>query len=212
MQVIPAINSLSLEDAKKKIEIAANFSDWIHLDIVDGVFAPVKTWGSPQELKELTTNNQRPTTNWEIHLMVENPEQEINGWLETGLAKRIIVHLESLANFEDFLKQRGNYGAEIMLAIKPDTAVEQLLPYLKGFQSFQILAVAPGYAGQKFQMEVINKIKFLRKMAPSAKIEVDGGINPETAKLAKEAGADIAVSASYIFENSDPKKAYLNLR
>lgn len=98
-----------------------------------------------------------------------------------------------------------------MLAVRPETPAEKLMAYFKKVSEFQVLAVYPGPSGQKFQTLVAKKIKFLRHEMPNATIEVDGGINEETAKLAKSFGADIAVSASYIFNSSDPKEAYEKL-
>jgi ribulose-phosphate 3-epimerase len=99
-----------------------------------------------------------------------------------------------------------------MLAINPETAVNELIPYLKFFNHFQILGVNPGKAGQEFRSEVLEKIKFLRERSKSATIEVDGGVTPEVVRLVKKFGVDIIVSASYIFNSPDPKKAYEELQ
>lgn len=210
MQVIPVINTISFEEAKRRIEQAAEFSSWIHIDVVDGQFAPNVTWGNPDELKALVASGQTLVANFEIHLMVENPEAVLKSWLEVG-AKRIIVHLEAMQDPAYILETCKNYGAEAMIAINPETPTDNLLPYLREFKYCQILAVSPGLAGQQFQKPVLEKIKFLRQKFPDVKIEVDGGINLETAKLAKDAGADIVASASYIFSNPYPQGAYEEL-
>jgi len=142
--------------------------------------------------------------------MVEEPEEVIKAWFQGG-AKRVIVHLETISNPDFLLDVADEYGGEVMLAIAPSTPVDLLLPHTNSFRYFQILAVSPGPAGQKFKMEILEKIRFLRQMAPDAKIEVDGGITPETARLAKIAGADIVASASYIFGSKNPKQAYEEL-
>ena len=108
--------------------------------------------------------------------------------------------------------------AEIGLAVNPDMSVEKVIPYISANQQkigvnqrikfIQILAVDPGASGQEFQPLVLNKVKFLKKNYPDVIIEVDGGINLETAKLCKEAGADILAAATYIFDSPDPKEAY----
>ena len=204
MQIIPAINATSYAGAKKQIEQATQFAEIIHIDVVDGKFAQNVTWGSPEELKTFTAD-------FEVHLMVDNPESVIEDWLKIGV-KRIIIHLEAMTDPVYILETCEHYDAEAMLAINPGTEVEKLLPHTDEFKSFQLLAVNPGLAGQKFQRSIINKIEFLREKAPNAKIEVDGGINAETGELAKEAGADILVSASYIFESKNPKKTYEQLK
>lgn len=211
MTVIPAINATSFNEAKKQIETVSKFADFIHIDVVDGQFAPNLTWGNPEELKALGTRQQVTGIKYEVHLMVSNPEAVIDGWLRMGLVKRVVVHLEAMTDSVYILEKCKKYGAEAMLAINPGTEAERLLAHKDDFQYFQILAVYPGLAGQKFRQEALEKIKFLRKAAPNARIEVDGGITPETGKLVKDAGADILVSASYILQSQNPKKAFEEL-
>jgi ribulose-phosphate 3-epimerase len=98
-----------------------------------------------------------------------------------------------------------------MLSSKPESMEEDIAPYLKHFHLFQVLAVQPGPAGQVFLPFVCEKIRFLREESPDAIIEIDGGMNPETARLVKDVGADTIVSSSYIFNAVDPKKAYEEL-
>lgn len=218
MQVIPVINAPDFKAAEKFIKMASSFlppvGGWIHIDVGGGKFSSIKTWDKPEEF--LIIKSQWPQIKTEVHLMMVDPLNCFKAWLQAG-AKRIIVHLETLPEdykissdrrlFDDFKK----YNAELMLAIEPETSVEKLFPYLDEIHYFQILAVKPGRAGQMFDLLVLEKIRLLRQKASNAKIEVDGGINPETAKLAKEAGADIVVSASYIFNSADPAAAYNNL-
>lgn len=210
MLVIPAVNTASFEEAKKQIEQAAEFSEWLHIDVVDGVFAPNVTWGNPEEL--LKFKNGKTNLKFEIHLMVANPEGVIDGWLRTGLVKRVIIHLEAMSDSVYIIEKCRKYGAEAMLAINPGTEAERLLAHRDDFKHFQILAVVPGWAGQKFNPTVLDKIGFIRKNMPDAIIEVDGGINPETAKLLKDAGVNILVSASYIFNSQEPRKTYNELK
>ena len=212
MQIIPAINAPDFETAEKQIKEAAEFSEWVHVDVTDGVFSPAIIWGSPEELKSLVASSQLQDAKFEVHLMVSSPESVIDAWLRTGLVKRIIIHLEAMTDSVYLLAKCKKYSEEAMLAISPGTEAERLLAHKDDFKSFQILAVAPGWAGQKFNPKIIDKIKFLRKNMPNAIIEVDGGINQETAKLVKDAGADFLVSASYIFGNKNPKKAYEELQ
>lgn len=199
MEVIPAINEIYFRQVEEKIKIAESFvapaGGWIHLDVVDGFFAPNVTWGNPRELKEIKT-----PLNIEVHLMVEKPESKIETWLKAG-AKRLIVHVEAFSDPSFILDKAKLYGADVMVAINPNTSIDTMAPYLTNINFFQVLAVDPGIAGQKFQEKVLEKIKFLRERAPAAKIEVDGGINPETAKMVKDAGADMVASASYIFDH-----------
>ncbi len=143
--------------------------------------------------------------------MVENPDEVFESWFKAG-AKRIIVHLESAKNLEAIAEVAKSYGAEVMLAILPGTSAEKLLPYAKRFRHFQILSVSPGPSGQKFHEASLEKVKFLQESLPGATIEVDGGINLETGRLAKDAGADILVSDVYIFGSLDPQSSYRELK
>ncbi len=212
MQVIPAINVQNAEDAKNQCKTAAKFSEWVHLDIVDGIFSPNTTWGSPEGLQELGIQNQESRKlKIELHLMVSSPEAVIDSWLRTGKIQRVIIHLEAMTDSVYLLEKCKKYGVEAMLAINPGTDVERLLAHKDDFKYLQLLAVPPGWAGQSFDPKILGKIKFLRVNAPDAIIEVDGGINQETAQLAREAGADILISASYIFGSVDPKAAFEEL-
>lgn len=208
MQVIPSINTPNFEGAKDKIHMAEGFLskyDWIHIDVGDGIFSSVRSWGDPVEFKSLDTH-----VNTEVHLMVENPEDISKAWLKAGV-DRLVVHLESMRNSAMIMDLCKKHDADLMLAINPETIVENLIPYFHNVRHFQILGVNPGRAGQSFQESVLEKIIFLRERMPDAKIEVDGGVDLDIAKKVKEAGADMIVSATYIFEDSDPKEAYKRL-
>ena len=187
-------------------------ASWIHLDIEDGKFLSLSTWNNPQELKEFL--NPQPSTLYpkvEVHLMVENPEEVLEKWVAVG-AKRIFVHSEAISNAVQFIDVIKKFkGMEFGIAVKPETSAKELLLYSPFINFFQILAVSPGASGQIFHPSVLEKIRFLRTNLPNAKIEVDGGINKETGKLAKINGADIIVSASYIWESKNPKEAYEEL-
>ncbi len=215
MQVIPVINCSDFQSVKKRLAQAEEIgSEWVHIDISDGKFSPNKTWNNP---KELTTNRQFLTSNMdvEVHLMVENPEAAAEEWWDSGI-KRLIIHLEAIHNkerkFSAILEKCAENSVELMLAINPETPAEELFPFLDALFFVQILAVKPGFSGQKFDVNSIEKIKLLRERAPDIEIEVDGGMNPATARLVRDAGADIITSASYIFESENMKEAYENLK
>ncbi|MBU6500715.1 MAG: hypothetical protein KGJ89_03375 [Patescibacteria group bacterium] len=213
MEVIPVINchDHDIKCVKDKLYHAGKFlqkGDWLHLDISDGRFTFNKSWRDPQQWAYL-----RPEFNLEVHLMVEEPEKYLSDWSAAG-AGRFIVHKESLseAAAESFVKRARTMRKETVLSSVPHTTTAQLWPYLRFFSHYQVLAVEPGPAGQKFLPTVLQKIKFLRNFAPNAKIEVDGGITPEIAKLVKKAGADRIVSSAYIFGSKNPKSAYKKLQ
>jgi len=143
--------------------------------------------------------------------MVQDPEKVLEPWLRAG-AKRAIVHVERLKDSAFIHRACGAYHAEAMLASNPETTSETLRPHLTTWSAFQVLSVNPGSNGQKFLPVVLDKIRFLRAEAPHAIIEVDGGINLETAMLVKACGADTIVSASYVLDAHDPAAAFRELK
>jgi ribulose-phosphate 3-epimerase len=211
MGILPVINAINLTDAKDKLEKIKTFlpeGSFLHCDIADGSMTFNKTWGSPTEWAALHVPYQL-----EVHLMVDRPERVAADWIAAG-ARRFIVHIEavtdeSLVALFDLCDPRG---VGIALSSNPETTLDRLAPYLKHFPMFQILCVHPGLAGQPFLPLMLEKIAWLRREYPHVIIEVDGGINPQTAALVKTAGADLAVSASYLLNNPNPQQAYITLK
>ncbi len=208
MLVLPVINCRDAETANANINKAADFSSWIHIDITDGKFAEGVTWGDPSALRDL--KQRFPTVHFEIHLMVQDPEDVARGWLEAG-ADRVIVPLETMKDPGALLNEARGRSAEIMLSISPPTPAENLIPYLSSFTAFQVLAVNPGPSGQKFSPATIDKVRFLKKNRPTAVIEVDGGVDLDVCRSLSEIGTDAVASATYIFGGPDPRHAYKEL-
>jgi len=203
--VIPSINCPDFEAASIHIKKAEEFSEWIHIDVSDGKFSDTTSWGDPEELQSLETS-----LNVEVHLMVDNPDDVVEAWLAAG-AKRVIVHIQTTHDPEELLALAKQYNAEIMLALDPTQSVDEIILYVDDFKFFQILTVYPGLSGQEEQPGWADKIKSLREISPTVTIEVDGGINPNNARIAKDAGADILISGHYIFSSPNPKGAYEEL-
>lgn len=202
MAVIPAINCPDFACAQARIRQAEAFAEWIHVDVVDGKFAPPITWGNPEEFAALGT-----PLKLEVHLMVEDPEGALDAWLRAG-ASRVVVHLESLKDPVYIIEKCKKFGAEVFLGLNPGTEAERALARADDFKGFLVLAVFPGYSGQPLQESALEKIRRIKAHAPSAIIEIDGGVNDKTAPRIKAAGADILISASHIFSADDPKRAY----
>ncbi|OGY66600.1 MAG: hypothetical protein A3A04_02565 [Candidatus Harrisonbacteria bacterium RIFCSPLOWO2_01_FULL_40_28] len=214
MIVIPAINARSYEEAKKSLEIIASLREenlWTHIDVSNGTFNAVKSWGTPDEIKTLLENK---AINVEIHLMVDYPETHIAEWIALSFVKRMIIHIETLSfnTFESIKDECDTRNIDCMLAITSITPPKALEPYINQCAYFQTLAVAPGESGQVFNKKVLETIAFLREKRSDATIEVDGGINRENAKWSKERGANIIVSASYILKAQNPVNAYRELK
>lgn len=226
MKIAPAVNCPDFACIQHKFLDARRFfpkDTWLHIDVADAKFTYGKSWGNPGELKKLLEKHPELHFNIEVHLMVEIPEEVVKEWIELPI-KRIIVHLEAIKDnrfrkkkmspdhvIQNIIKRCVSRGIEVMLATNPETDLEENKEYLEYFTSHQVLAVRPGPAGQNFLSGALQKIKFLRDQFPNATIEVDGGINLATAKLCKEAGADVLVAGSYTFGASNPERAYKEL-
>ena len=219
MRVIPAVNEKTFEEVQKRVAQAAEIlkislpsevlaqEGWIHVDVADGTFTPNVLWHNSQELGELKAISYKLKAKFEIHLMVKRPEWALGEWLAAG-ADRVVIHYEELELQGDTCL----FGSQVVLGIGPEVSAEQFLPAAKYVKQILLLAVPPGKAGQLFDEKTIEKIKFLRAHLPDVTIEVDGGVNPETAVACKKAGANIVVSTSYIWQSRNPIEAFEKLR
>lgn len=212
MVIIPAINETSFEEVAKKIIRAAEFgAEIVHLDVSDGEFTLAPLWNNFFDLRDFIIANPHIKMQYEVHLMISNPDEAIADWIGVG-AKRIIVHVESAKDLGEMKKKCAQFDAELLLASNPDTAVDKLLEKKDQVDGFLVLAVQPGKAGQIFRESQFEKIKLLRQGAPNAKIEVDGGVNLENSPKLKSAGADLLTSASTIWGSSDSTGVYKKLQ
>ena len=202
-QVIPAIIAKDFEELKDKIKQIEPFVEWAQLDVMDGKFVDNATWNNPSDLKKLKTNLKL-----EAHLMVEKPEEVIDNWIKSGV-KRIIIHYEATKKLDKIIKKIQDAGLEASIAINPETSANELSPFLNvsSILSVLIMTVRPGRGGQEFIEATLGKIRALRERDENVKIEVDGGINLETAQKVVRAGADILAVGSAIFKSEDIKKS-----
>lgn len=205
-EIIPSINVLTFAEVQERIKQVEPYVSWCHLDVTDGIFSTHPTWRNPADLPLLDTS-----LHVEVHLMLEEPEKIIDQWLVKPIA-RVIVHLEASRDIDGIIEKCRRMGIACGIAIRPDTSVSALIPWLTKADLIQILAVNPGPSGQEMNPEIFNKIRHVRSACSSCIIEMDGGINPDTAVLAREAGATLMVSAWYIFSQSDIGKAIEELK
>lgn len=214
MEVVPSVNCPDFESVLSVFHRLEKFlppGSTLHLDISDAHFTVNRTWADPEKWKNLLRHLNVKDVQFEAHLMVHEPEVVLEPWLRAG-AKRAIVHVERMKDPNFIQRACEGYKAEAMLASSPETSVEAYHPYLKTWNAFQVLAVHPGLSGQKFLPVVLDKIKFLRSQSPHATIEVDGGMNLETAMLVKACGANTIVSGSYVLDAHDPGAAFRELQ
>lgn len=198
MEIIPAILESTWPEVEKKIKLVDGLTDWIQIDISDGVFTPNKTWNNPADLSGLSLKSKI-----EVHLMVANPLEVLEDW-PINTVGRIIIQAESL----DIKHSVFNTDREIVLGFKVETPWEPYQGLIQKTGRVLFLAVEPGRQGQEFNPEVLNKIKTLKEAHPHIKIAVDGGINFENIESIKAAGADSAIIGSGIFGSPDPVRQF----
>ena len=173
-------------------------ADYIHIDVMDGVFVPSISFGMP------VISTIRPVTKkvFDVHLMIVEPERYIEEFAKCG-ADSITFHLEATKDAESVIDKIHKAGCRAGLSIKPGTAVEEVKPYLSKVDMLLIMTVEPGFGGQKYIPESTERIRKVRHMVNelglTTDIQVDGGITEETAKVVLEAGANVIVAGSAIF-------------
>lgn len=184
-------------------------ASYLHFDVMDGHFVNNISFGS----YVLSSISKKIELIKDIHLMISNPKKYYLDFVKAG-ADIITFHYEALNNDEEIfnlIKEIKNSGVMVGISIKPGTEVNKIIPFLNDIDLILVMSVEPGFGGQKFMSSSLNKIEFLKKEREKNnyhyKIEVDGGINSETAPLVKKSGADILVSGSYIFKSENRKNA-----
>lgn len=195
--VAPSILSADFANLEKEIKaVAAAGADWIHVDVMDGNFVPNLTIGIPV-VKSLKKVSPLPL---DVHLMIDRPERYIEEFIKAG-SDYLTIHVESTADPAAVLKRIRELGAKAGITLRPGTAVESVLPYLNLCDLVLVMTVEPGFGGQSFMADQVAKISRLRSEISAKKlsclIEVDGGINAETAKACHE--ADVFVAGSFVF-------------
>lgn len=193
MKIIPAILAKTYEEFEEMVRKVELFADLIHLDIADGEFVPNKTIDGIEELKKINTD-----LNFEVHLMVKNPENRIDKWLETK-AVRYLVHQETTGDMDNLINMIKAAGREAGVVLNPPTDFKAVEPYLEKVNLVQFMTVDPGFYGSPFLPEVLEKIRKFRDRHPDKIIQVDGGIHSSTIKMVADSGVNSAVLGSHIF-------------
>lgn len=212
VKIAPSI--LSADFAKLGMEIKdveEGGADLIHVDVMDGHFVPNITIGP------LIVEAIRPVTKLplDVHLMIENPDQYIDMFAKAG-ADYISVHVEACRHLNRTIQNIKSHGVKAGVVLNPATPVEMIRHVIEDADLILLMSVNPGFGGQKFIPSVVSKIKGVKALAAEIgkdiEIEIDGGINKETGKLCREAGATILVAGSAVYNQEDRKKAIEEIR
>lgn len=203
MKVIPGILDKDWSSIERKIELVQPFAKTIHIDILDGKFAPNTTFLDPVPFKKYSDK-----IFLEIHLMVEEPINYLKPWAEAGI-KRFIGHVEKMSDQEEFVVQ-GQLLGEVGLAIDGPTPIDSIKVPLPDLDYLLIMTIKAGFSAQSFTPEYLEKIKVIRSQSATIPIEVDGGVNDQTALLARDAGANRFAATSFIYKDN-PEFQYQTL-
>ena len=210
--VAPSLLSANFLNLEKDIEMLnRSEADWIHLDIMDGVFVPNISFGFAitNLLKKVTKKTL------DTHLMIVQPEKFINEVKETG-STYMNVHYEATTHLHRVVQEIRNHGMKPAVTLNPHTPVSVLEDIITEVDMVLLMSVNPGYGGQKFITNTLKKVSQLKELIlqrnSTALIEVDGGVNLETGKMLVDAGADVLVAGSFIFSSENPEELIKELK
>ncbi len=207
--VSPSILSADFANLERDIKrIEDGGADWVHVDVMDGHFVPNITIGVPvvASIRKVT---KLPL---DVHLMIENPEKYVEPFVKAG-ADILTFHYECGTDIKKTIDLIKSFGIKVGLSIKPKTTPDVVFPYLKDLDLLLVMTVEPGFGGQKFMQDCADKIPVIKEKAPeNLIIQVDGGINVETARICTFYGANSLVAGNYIYKSADIKSAIKSLR
>lgn len=211
-KIAPSILAADFNNLGKDIQMLnESEADFIHCDVMDGVFVPNISFGIPivEHVKKIAT---KPL---DVHLMIVNPENYIESFAEAG-ASWLTVHFETCTHLHRTVNHIQEKGMKASVCLNPHTPVSVLQDIISELDMVLIMSVNPGFGGQQFIHHTYKKVRQLKKLISESNsnclIEVDGGVNYETGKKLVEEGADVLVAGSFVFGSADPKETIRNLK
>ena len=212
IKIAPSILSADFADLGREVQKVQS-ADWLHVDVMDGMFVSNISIGVP------VVKSLRKATDMflDVHLMIEKPVRYIDAFADAG-ADLLSVHLESdmPPGIKAALEAMDRRGVKKGIVLRPITAAEAVLPYIKDVDLILVMTVEPGFGGQKFMADQLPKIaairRYINEYNPDCRLEVDGGVDPNTAPLVIEAGADVLVAGSAVYGAADPAADIKTLR
>jgi ribulose-phosphate 3-epimerase len=210
--VSPSLLSCDFANIQRDVEmINASQADWFHLDVMDGVFVPNISFGFPI----IEAVKKHATKPLDVHIMIQNPDKYINTFKDLGV-DILTVHYEACTHLHRTIQSIKQTGMKAGVALNPHTPVTLIQDIINDLDLVLIMSVNPGFGGQKFIPNTLNKVVELRELAkiknPSLIIEVDGGVNLETGKELVKAGANALVAGSFVFNSTNPSQTIANLK
>ena len=204
IRIVPAVLTDDPLILKSMLEKAADYTDFVQIDIMDGVFVPSRSIG----WQDILPIRKQPQ--WEAHLMINNPEKEFANYQKAGAGK-VIFHFEATREYQKVIQAARSLKLKVALAINPETTLPQIMPLLDAVDSVLFLSVHPGFYGAKFLPDVLDKVKELHHIKPALRLSIDGGINENNLLEVAKTGVQEICVGSGIFRQSDPAEAYRKL-